>query len=220
MTLSTLTRIDESTTTSRLAILARSTAVALLLLLPGGTALAKLPPLIASGTVGDCTFMGTVRLSPGMTMGGTSNGVVARLHGHLSSCNGGTGDGANVVGGTVRGTIVSAMPLSDCMLLFSNSLGQFDMHIRWKVARGTPKLAHSVVHVGGGFFHMDGPEGSLEMMMMGHGGTEGSFYGNVLQLFGITDQTMPEVTTKCSTGPRGLKVIRFTGQHGPSTIHY
>lgn len=128
-------------------------------------------------------------------MGGTSVSVIVRLNGDLSDCSGGIGNGADVVSGKVRETIVSAMPPSDCMMRFSNSLGQFDMRIHWRSAQGTSTLAPSVVDVGGGFFHMDGPEGSLEMMM-GHGGTEGSFFNNVLEMFGTTDQTMPEVTTK------------------------
>jgi len=189
--------------------------------------------LVGTGSVGLCDFTGKQKLKPPFLIGGTSTPVTTKLTGKLGAktklkvaCSGGSGDGAHVIGGTLKAVNTSAAP-NDCLGLVSVGLPSFTVVIKWKVAKGTPKLAPTTWNVAAtppANVNLSGPNGAIQFTLTGTGaatdvkGKPQSFAGSTMVGIGTTDETLTDFVTACTPPASGMKAFNFTGVNGPSTF--
>jgi hypothetical protein len=178
------------------------------------------PPIAGTGTV-SCTFIGKAKIKPALIIGGTVSPVNTKLGGTLT-CTSGTGDGATVTGGKVKGLITNPGPNANDCLGLASGLPGFTATVKWKVAKGAPaKLLPTTVTFSAGTagdINLAGPGGSIELTIHGVGAAGGSFLGNTITVVADTDQTLTAFTTACTPPSKGLKGFTFTALNAPSTV--
>ncbi len=175
-------------------------------------------PIAGTGTVGTCTLTAKAKIKPGLVFGGVLTPVTTKFSGKLSGCAGGTGDGANVTGGTVKGTITSASP-NDCLGLAVTGLAAFDVTIKWKTAPATPKLLPTTTHIAPtpAANIVIGTWITITLTGTNDPAPTGSFASNAVTATANTDETAATFAAACAT-PKGLKAFTFSGLNAPSTI--
>lgn len=180
-------------------------------------------PLIGVGTAGSCVLTGKASIKPALIFGGTVTPVNTsfklKLGTKTTLCSGGTGDGAGVISGAVKGAIHST-GTNDCTSLGAVGLDPFDLSIKWKLTKGSPKLAPTTIHIAAtppSAINLAGPGGSIQITLTGTGTAGGSFAGNTFTAVATTDELLTGFATACGT--KGLKSFSFTAVNGPSTIH-
>jgi hypothetical protein len=205
-------------------------ALALTLATVGGAAWAA-APVAGVGHPGTCVFTGKAQIKPALIIGGTQTGGVTKVSGKLGTkttlCSGGSGDGSGVISGTIKGAIGPGTGTNDCLNLATAGLDPFSLAIKWKGAKGSPKLDPTTLAVAAtppGAINLAGPGGSIEITLTGTGaatdakGKPQSFVGNAFTSVAITDQTLTSFTTACTPPSKGLKGFTFTGLNGNSTF--
>ncbi len=200
----------------RIALAAGAAGFALSLV--GAQVASAAAPMAGTGTVGTCTFTGKAKIKPKLINGGTTTPVITKLKGTLSNCTGGSGDGATVTSGKVKGQITSANN-NDCAGLAVNGLAPFTASIKWKVSPGSPKLLPTTVNFAASppsAINLLGPNGSIQITLTGVNAAGGSFVGNPVSSTATTDEKLADFLTAC--GAKGLKGFTFTGVNGPSTL--
>jgi hypothetical protein len=163
------------------------------------------PPIVGTGTVGTCTTEGKIKIKPGLTNGGTAPAAL-KIKAKSITCDGsGTGDGANVT--ALKGKGTGTTTSSDCANLVGAQPADISLEIKWKVAKGTPKLAPSTAtftsQTGGATGDSHGTFDVTGTI------TAGSFMGNPVTAHVETEQTLAEILTACGE-PKGLKKISFS----------
>jgi hypothetical protein len=182
-------------------------ASALASLLVGGTALAA-PPINGTGTVGSCALIGKIKIKPALQTGNTAPGAI-KAKAKSTSCSGGTLDGATVVSAKVKGAGTTAT--SDCNGLVGTQPSNLTVEIKWKVTKGSPKLATSTVTFTSQTGGITGDNhGSFDLT---GSVTAGSFMGNPVSAHVETDALVADILNAC--GGKGIKKITF-GANGAS----
>jgi hypothetical protein len=204
-------------------------AFALLFSTVGADAASALAPIAGVGHPGSCAFLGKASIKPALIAGGTTTPVKTKVSGSLGKvtpCSGGSGDGAGVVAGSVKGLITST-GTNDCLALATVGLPAFSISVKWKTSKTSPKLDPTTIDVAPtppGAINLAGPNGSIQITLSGTGaatdakGKPQSFVGNTFSMVATTDQTLAAFTTACSPPSKGLKGFSFTGLNGPSTF--
>ena len=186
-----------------------------------------------TGSVGTCAFTGKAKIKPALIIGGTETPVTTKVAGKLGAktkakiaCSGGTGDGATVVGGTVKG-VINSTGTNDCLALATVGLASFPVTIKWNVTKGSPKLFPTTWNVAAtppGAINLAGPGGSIQITLTGTGaatdakGKPQSFVGSTITSVATTDETLTDFTAACTPPAKGLKAFNFNGINGPSTL--
>jgi hypothetical protein len=199
--------------TSKIALLAA--AGALVVAWAGGR-VAHAAGIQGVGTVGTCTLTGKAGIKPGLVFGGAVTPVTTKFSGKLTACSGGSGDGANVVGGKLK-AVINSTGVNDCLALATVGLAAFSTNVKWKVAPGTPKLLPTTTNIAAT------PPGNIivgpvaiAIHLAGTNDPLGSFGGNATTAVAVTDQTVADFTAAC--GGKGVKKFTFTGLNGASSI--
>ena len=119
--------------------------------------------------------------------------------------SGASGDGANVVGAKGKGEGTGAM--NDCTTLLGSQPSNIVLTVKWKTAKGTPKLNPSTVSITtqmGGISSSPPNHGQFDVTGTV---TAGSFLGDAVSATIITDQDLNEIGVACNG--KGLKKITF-----------
>ena len=194
--------------------LALSTAAAMLALwaVGGGAAQAMKIPVNASGTA-HCSVAGKATLTPSLVIGGTAASVAFRLKGNLV-CTG--------TSGVVRGKLAASGTTStnDCTSEDSPPT-LATVTVKWN-APGV-KLNPSVITASNGLATISADDVLIQVPSPGPNppaGTtsiSGSFAGEHAVASLVTDQSGTDFITACGS-KKGVKVMTFSGVHGPSTF--
>jgi len=161
------------------------------------------------GSVGTCPTRGLVKIKPGLVTGGTLPDALKVItkppKGFVGPCPGASGDGSNVVGAKGKGDGTGAM--NNCTALLGSQPSNIVLTVKWKTAKGTPKLNPSTVSI-------TTQTGSISTTPPNHGQfdvagtvTAGSFLGDTVTATLITDQDLNDIGAAC--GAKGLKKITF-----------
>jgi hypothetical protein len=176
------------------------------------------PPVPGVGTGASCRFDGKAKIKPKLINGGTATPVTTKVKGKITACTGGTGDAANISQGKVKGVIVS-MNTNDCNALATSGLPAFDLAVKWKVNKGSPKITPSTVKVGAT------PPGNIAITpatititLNGTMDPAGSFANNAVTSVAHTDEDLNAFGAAC--GGKGLKGFNFTGLAAVSTFAF
>jgi hypothetical protein len=176
-------------------------------LLMVGPAHAGAPPVNGTGAVGACATTGQIKIKPALVTGGTSPTVLSVQtkppKGVVGPCPGATVDGATVISGKAKGSGTGTT--NDCTSLLGSSPSNLVLIEKWKVTKGSPKLAPSTITITsqtGGV--SSSPAGHGEFIVSGTV-TAGSFVGDTVTADLVTDQDVTELLTAC--GAKGIKKI-------------
>jgi hypothetical protein len=171
-----------------------------------GVVSARAARIDGTGSVGTCKETGQIRLKPALT--NTDSGprrikISAKTPKGGTPCTGGTDDGANVIGATFRGSGTTTM--SSCAGLVGTQTNTLTIVVKWKTAKGTPKLNPSTITIRS---ETGGSSGD------GHGSfdvtgtvTAGSFLGAAVSGHTETAQSVAEIATACDR--KGVKRLTF-----------
>ncbi len=205
----------------------RTLATALVVVVVSATT-ASAGGIAGLGTPGVCPLISTLKLKPAWILGGfatsSSGKIGGKLGTKLTPCSGGVGDGAGVIGGTIKAVFSSTS--NDCLNITAG-LPAFTATLKWKVSKGAQKLLPTTLMFAAtppGAINLAGPGGSIQMTLTGTGasvdakGRPASFAGNTFTAVLTTDETLTDFTTACIPPSKGLKGFHFTGVNGPSTL--
>ncbi|HEY1739516.1 MAG TPA: hypothetical protein VGI86_12435 [Acidimicrobiia bacterium] len=171
-----------------------------------GTAFAAVPaasaaaPVNGTGTVTKCKFSGAATLSPPLTT--TMAPVTTTIKGTLT-CNGGTGSGKTLSGGSL---LASEKKVQNCTSLAASSAHKIASTVTWKVKSGSPVLSPSK-----GLLTKMAPtvKGQAVTVDITGKDTSGSFSKaplNDVLLHGVVKQTVTQLLSACSS-KAGLKQL-------------
>jgi hypothetical protein len=157
-------------------------------------------PVTGTGTVTNCKFSGAAALAPPMKL---ANATVKMTISGTLTCSGGTGNGANVTGGTLTATETK---VQNCTSLAASSAHKIYSSIVWKVKAGTPALANSA-----GILTKMTPtvKGNNVTVDISGTNTKGSFSAaahNKVLLHGIVKETVPQLLTACGSATGLAKI--------------
>jgi len=151
----------------------------------------------------NCPDVGQIKIKPALVNGGTSADSLKIKTKSDSGCTG-TGDGANVISAKGKGTGTGTT--NDCGALIGPQPSNLTLTVKWKTAKGTPKLNPSTLTITSQTGTVTGT-GHGEFDVTGTV-TAGSFNGNNVTAQVITDQTaVTDILGAC--GAKGLKKITF-----------
>ncbi len=162
-----------------------------------------------TGALGTCAVVGQISIKPALVNGGTTPTAIAvklkSPKGATAPCPGATGDGANIVAASGKGSGTGTN--NDCSGLIGSQPSNLTLTVKWKTAKGTPKLNPSTITI-------TTQTGGLSTTPPGHGQfdvtgtvTAGSFTGDSVSSTIITDQDVTEILAAC--GAKGIKKISF-----------
>jgi hypothetical protein len=156
-----------------------------------------------TGSVGTCPAAGKIAIKPGLVNGGTTPDTlkVKTKTPKLTTCSGGTGDGAHVVSASSKGTGTGAN--NDCASLSGPTTSNLTLVVKWKTD-GTVSLNPSTITLTSQTGGVSGNRGTFDVTGTV---TAGSFQGDNVSAHIVTDPTLGEILTAC--GGKGLKKISF-----------
>jgi hypothetical protein len=185
------------------------TFAGLMLVLTAASPVRAVDPIDGTGSVGNCPTRGIIKIIPGLVNGGTLPDVIKVKtkppKGFIGPCPGASGDGANVVAGKGKGEGTGTA--NDCGNLLGPQPSNIVLTVKWKVAKGTPKLNPSTVSITtqtGGISSSPPSHGQFDVSGTV---TAGSFLGDTVTASLITDQDLVEIAAACAA--KGLKKITF-----------
>jgi hypothetical protein len=163
------------------------------------------PPKDGTGTL-HCAVSGSMKFSPPLITGGTATTETIALKTALSGCTG-TGDGANIKGGTMKS--VYQISSNDCSVYFNPStpyVTQFG-NIEWKVVVGDKqKLNVSTIQFTSGSTSAGPPITSDQS----GSSTLGSFHFQTVSAHTVIEQTASQIGTSCTPPNKGVKSLSIT----------
>lgn len=164
-----------------------------------------------TGSVATCPAKGKLNLKPALLATPTGAGAIKLGVKSSGACSGGTGDGANIVSFRARGAGTTLA--NTCTDFNGTSSTDLAVTIRWKVAKGSPRLNPSTATF------------SLQPgMVAGNGSqtldlsgtiTAGSFVGSHVTAHIESDETAANLLTLC--GMKGIKKISFGADDATSS---
>jgi hypothetical protein len=176
------------------------------------------------GALSNCQNVGQLQAKPTLINGGTAATTLkakSKFPKGVSGCGSSTGDAANVLSFQTKGS--ASLPTNDCFGLINPQVSNFTLTIKWKTAKGTPKLNPSTVaitNVSGTLSST--PSNHLELDLSGMV-TSGSFSGETLSGAIVSDIDVGEALNAC--GAKGIKKVTFgikpsvdDGQTGSATF--
>jgi hypothetical protein len=157
-----------------------------------------------TGSIPTCPTSGIIKIKPGLMTGGVLPGEVKVVAKSSGVCSGGTGDGANIVGVKIKAAGTTAT--NECSNFDGTTSADLAVTIKYKVAKGTPKLNPST-----GTFSLDpgdtAPNGHATWALSGSVAA-GSFTGAAITPNIESDATAVDlVAGVCSE--KGLKKVLF-----------
>jgi hypothetical protein len=163
-----------------------------------------------TGTGGSCPVAGKIGLKPalaGFPSPDTTPPATVKIGAKSvkgSPCTGGTGDGANVLSMKTSGS--GTTPHSSCSSLVGTNMVTFTVTVKWKSAKGTPKLNPSTITITSATGGVAG-DGNATFDATGSV-TAGSFTGNSVTAHVETTSTSAALATACNG--KGIKKLTFT----------
>jgi hypothetical protein len=163
-----------------------------------------------TGTGGSCPVAGKIGLKPplaGFPSTDTTPPATVKISAKSvkgSLCTGGTVDGANVLSMKTSGS--GTTPHSSCSSLVGANSVTFTVTVKWKVAKGTPKLNPSTITITSATGGVAG-DGNATFDATGSV-TAGSFTGNSVTAHIETTSMSGDLATACNG--KGIKKLAFT----------
>jgi hypothetical protein len=156
-----------------------------------------------TGSVGTCPAAGKISIKPALVNGGTLPIAlkVKTKTPKLTTCSGGTGDGAHVVSAASKGGGTSDN--NDCASLNGNTPSNLTLTVKWKTD-GTVSLNPSTITLTSQTGGVMGNRGTFDVTGTI---TAGSFNGHAVTAHIVTDQVLGEILPLCDG--KGLKKISF-----------
>jgi len=180
-----------------------------------GASPARAAGIDGTGGVGTCPTTGKISIKPALNNGPDAGPGLVKVQTKPTKggvCTGGTGDGANVISGQSKGSETTTTSL--CTGLLGTVHNTLTLTVKWKTAKGTPKLNPSTVTIttetggvsgdGHGTFDVSGTV------------TAGSFNGDTVTAHVETDQSVSDVTALC--GGKGVKKLTWGGKPGSDNV--
>ena len=149
---------------------------------------------------GACHLAGTIKFKPALVNGGTAPSNVT-VKAKFSSCSGGTGNGANITGGSVKGSLTTTS--NDCASLAGTQPNVLTATAKWKVAKGAPKLNPSTIT----FTSTTGNVGATVSFDAAGSVTGGSFNGDNANAHANIQETLATIAASC--GGKGVKLLHI-----------
>jgi len=184
----------------------------------GAPAGAVVPPPHAVGTI-SCSVKGALKFVPALVAGGTTPTTVTLATTEFG-CTG-TGDAANIIGGTSKTSHVE--PTNDCVsVLTTPSSGTGQGLLKWKVLLGTQKWASSTIQFTAASLGGDGMTTPFTIDSSGSAiddpvnATDGSFTGDIATAHAQIKNTYAQIVAKC-TNPDPLKQLKSLTIQAPQS---